>query len=264
MAGEWVEPYIGRFDDGWDRWRERTFERQVWRLAWCPPERCLPERPPWVEPWDQLTGDERRMHARGQEVFAGFLTHTDAQMGRLLGCFERIGELDNTMVLLVSDNGASAEGGRLGTFNEHRFSGRLQETVEGNLDVLSEWGGFHSYNHYSWGWAWAGNAPFRLWKRYTWLGGTRTPLLVRWPRGIDGRGEVRQQFCHTVDIMPTVLEACGIEKPGSVDGVPQDPFDGAGVVTIFNDPGISGSPPDAVLRDAWLKVHFAQRVEGDD
>jgi arylsulfatase A-like enzyme len=274
VAAEWVEPYIGRFDDGWDRWRERTFERQV-AAGVVPSGTVLTERPPWVEPWDQLAADERRMHARGQEVFAGFLTHTDAQIGRLLGFLEQIGELDNTMVLLVSDNGASAEGGRLGTFNEHRFSGRLKETVEGNLDVLPEWGGFRSYNHYSWGWAWAGNAPFRLWKRYTWLGGTRTPLLIRWPRGIVGRGEVRQQFCHAVDIMPTVLEACGIEQPGSVDGVLQDPFDGASIVPIFNDPDVAAPRQTqyfemlgsrSILHNGWKATtdHVSQGVVDEE
>ncbi len=239
VSEEWIEPYRGRFDDGWDRWRERTFERQV-AGGIVPPDTVLSERPPWVTAWDDLSPDAQRMHARGQEVFAGFLAHTDAQIGRFLAFLERIGELDNTVVILASDNGASAEGGQYGTVNEHRFSAQLPETVEGNLSVHDEWGGFRSYNHYSWGWAWAGNTPLRLWKRYTWLGGTRTPLLVRWPAGIESRNEIRDQFCHVVDIMPTVLDVCGVAQPEAVDGVPQDRFDGVSFRSSFDDP----SAPD--------------------
>ena len=239
VAPEWVEPYRGRFDDGWDRWRERTFDRQV-ADGTVPADTVLTERPPWVTAWDDLTLDAQHMHARGQEVFAGFLTHTDAQIGRFVSFLEQIGELDNTVIILASDNGASAEGGQHGTINEHRFSAGLPESVEENLRAYDDWGGFRSYNHYSWGWAWAGNTPLRLWKRYTWLGGTRTPLLVRWPRGIESRNEVREQFCHVVDIMPTVLDVCDVSQPEAVDGVRQDPFDGASLRSTFDDAAAPG------------------------
>lgn len=235
VAEQWIEPYRGKFDDGWDRWRERAFARQVAEGV-IPKDTVLTERPSWVTGWDDLSSDEQRMHTRGQEVFAGFLTHTDAQIGRFLTFLDEIGESENTIVLLLSDNGASAEGGKYGTFNEHRFTSRVPESVEENLRVSDEWGGFRSYNHYSWGWAWAGNAPLRLWKRYTWLGGCRTPLIVRWPTGIKARGETRDQFCHVVDLMPTVLEACGVDQPVAVDGVPQHPFDGKSLLTTFDDP----------------------------
>jgi arylsulfatase A-like enzyme len=234
VAPEWIAPYEGRFDDGWERWRERTFARQV-QQGIVPPDTVLTERPPWITSWDDMDDDERRMHARGQEVFAGFLSHTDAQIGRFISFLDEIGELDNTIVVLLSDNGASAEGGRFGTINEHRFSARLPETVEDNLEHADDWGGFHSYNHYSWGWAWAGNTPLRLWKRYTWLGGTRTPLVIRWPDGISSAGEVRDQFCHVVDLMPTLLDACGVTRPDAIDGVQQDPMDGASLRTTFDD-----------------------------
>ena len=164
-----------------------------------------------MQDWDALSDDERRVYARFQEVFAGFLTHTDAQIGRVVSFLEEIGELDNTLVMLVSDNGTSAEGGLTGTFNEHRFTLALPDTTEENLARLDEFGGFRSYNHYPWGWAWAGNTPLRLWKRYTWLGGIRTPLIVHWPDGFAARGEVREQFVHAIDLMPTVLDACGID-----------------------------------------------------
>ena len=211
VTPEWVEPYRGRFDGGWERWREETFARQI-ATGIVPEGTVLTERPSWIEPWRDLSADERRMHARMQEVFAGFLTHTDAQIGRLLDRLREVGVLDNTIVMLISDNGASGEGGTLGTVNEHRFTSQRAETVAGNLAVLDEWGGFRAYNHYAWGWAWAGNTPLRLWKRYTWLGGTRAPLIVHWPAGIDAavHGQVRSQFCHAVDLMPTILDACGV------------------------------------------------------
>ncbi len=234
VAEEWVTPYHGRFDIGWDRWREELFARQV-ESGIVPPDTVLTERPSWVSSWDELSADARRMHTRAHEVYAGFLSHTDAQIGRLLAALDRMGELDNTLVLLLSDNGASAEGGRHGTINEHRFSARLSETVEQNLARLDDWGGFRSYNHYSWGWAWAGNTPLRLWKRYAWLGGTRTPLIVSWPAGIGAGGEIRDQFCHAIDILPTVLDVCGIEAPDVVDGISQQPIDGASFALSFDD-----------------------------
>jgi arylsulfatase len=232
---EWTRRYEGRFDDGWDRWREKTFHRQL-DLGVVPAGTTLTERPPWVAGWGELSPEARRMHARAHEVYAGFLSHADAQIGRILDALDRIGALDNTLVMLMSDNGASAEGGRHGTINEHRFSARLPETVEGNLAQIGDWGGFRSYNHYSWGWAWAGNTPFRLWKRYTWLGGTRTPLIVHWPAGITSWGSVRNQFCHAVDVMPTILDVCKIEIPDVVDGISQQPVDGASFASSFGSP----------------------------
>ena len=155
--------------------------------------------------------------------------------GASLAQLERLGELDDTLVMLVSDNGASGEGGALGTFNEHRFTEHVPDTVESNLAWYDELGGLRSYPHYSWGWAWAGNTPLRLWKRYTWLGGTRTPLIVHWPRGIEGGGEVRDQFVHAIDLMPTVLDVAGLDAPATVDGVAQQPFDGASIRDTFTD-----------------------------
>jgi arylsulfatase len=236
VAPEWVEPYRGRFDAGWERIREETFARQL-ETGVVPGGTVLSGRPPWVQDWEALSPDERRVYARFQEVFAGFLSHTDAQIGRLLAFLESIGELDNTLVMLVSDNGTSAEGGLAGTFNEHRFTLALPDTIEENLARLDELGGFRSYNHYPWGWAWAGNTPLRLWKRYTWLGGVRTPLVVHWPAGFSARGEVRGQFVHAIDVMPTVLDVCGVEPPATHDGVTQQPIDGASIRATFDDGG---------------------------
>jgi arylsulfatase len=235
VAPEWIEPYRGKFDKGWDAWRKEVFGRQV-ASGVVPEGTVLTPRPEWVQGWDELSGDERRMHARQQEVFAGFLTHTDAQIGRLIDFLDVTDQLDNTLVLVFSDNGASAEGGRSGSVNEHRFTARIPESMEDNLAAIDDWGGFGTYNHYSWAWAWAGNTPMRLWKRYTWLGGTRTPLIVHWPRGIATRGEVRNQFTHVVDLMPTILDAVGVEPPETVDGVPQQSIDGTSLVPTFDDP----------------------------
>src|SRR5579862_2610194 len=231
---EWAAPYAGRFDLGWDRWRQEVFARQLGSGV-VPAGTALTERPSWLEAWDGLSADERRMHARMQEVFAGFLTHTDAQIGRVVDALDHMGVLDNTLLMVLSDNGASAEGGRLGTPNEHRFTAALPETVAGNLSLYDDWGGYRTYPHYSWAWAWAGNTPLRLWKRYAWLGGTRTPLIVHWPARIAGGGEVRSQFCHVVDLMPTVLDAVGLPAPGR--------FDGASLLGTFAE-GDAPSPRD--------------------
>lgn len=235
VAPEWVEPYRGAFDRGWDELRDEVFERQL-ASGIVPPGTTLTERPPWVAAWSELSPDARRMFARQHEVFAGFLSHTDAQIGRLLDHLAATGQLDNTLVMLLSDNGASAEGGVQGSDNELRFSLRIRDTLEHNLERFDEWGGARTYNHYSWGWAWLGNTPLRLWKRYTWLGGTRTPLIVHWPARIAARGEVRQAFVHSIDLLPTVLDAAGVEPPAEVDGIPQQPIDGATLTHTFDDP----------------------------
>ena len=236
VAPEWVAPYRGKFDQGWDAWRQEVFARQ--RASGVVPEdTVLTPRPSWVQGWDDLSADERRMHARQQEVFAGFLTHTDAQIGRVLSSLEAQGLLENTLVMVFSDNGASAEGGKHGSVNEHRFTAHLPESVSANLAAYDDWGGFSTYNHYSWAWAWAGNTPHKLWKRYTWLGGTRTPLIVHWPGRIAQPGTVRSQFTHVVDLLPTILRAVGIDAPEQVDGVPQQVMDGTSLIAALEDPG---------------------------
>ncbi len=236
VAPEWVEPYRGAFDRGWDAWRDELFARQVARGV-VPDGTELTPRPEWIRAWADLSGDERRMHARQQEVFAGFLTHTDAQIGRLLASLDRLGVMDNTLVMVFSDNGASAEGGQHGSVNEHRFTAHLRESVEDNLAHFEDWGGFTTYNHYSWAWAWAGNTPHKLWKRYTWLGGTRTPLIVHWPGHVARPGAVRQQFAHVIDLMPTIMAATGLEVPTTVDGVAQQRLDGVSLLDVLGDPG---------------------------
>ncbi len=256
---EWIDRYRGRFDDGWDAWRERAFTRQR-ELGVVPADTELPERPSWVPAWDTLSGDERRLFARMMEVFAGFLSHTDHQLGRLIAFLEETGALDDTVLMVLSDNGTSAEGGPLGTLNEHRFTHDMEDDPADTLEHIDDLGGFRAYNHYPWGWAWAGNTPFRLWKRYTWLGGVRTPLIVHWPGGIEARGEVRQQLCHAIDVMPTILDVLGIEAPATVDGIAQKRIDGRSLVPTFSD-GLAPNPREtqyfemlgsrAIYHDGW-------------
>jgi arylsulfatase A-like enzyme len=256
VPSSWIEPYRNQFDIGWDTWRRRTFERQQ-ECGVVPSDTVLTERPPWVAEWDGLPEDERLLYSRMMETFAGFLTHTDAQIERLMSFLERINVLDDTIVLLLSDNGASADGGPNGFFNRPEL-----DDVEYMASRADDLGGFRAYNIYDWGWAWAGNTPFRLWKHYTWLGGVRTPLIVRWPSGIAAadNGSVRTQFCHAVDLMPTVLDAAGIDVPDVLDGVRQQPIDGKSLLGTFGD-GDAPSPRNtqyfemmgsrAIYHDGW-------------
>jgi arylsulfatase A-like enzyme len=232
---EWADAYRGHFDDGWEAVRDRTLRRQL-ELGVVPPGTQPTPRPPWVQPWSDLSAEEQQTFARMHEVFAGFLSHTDSQIGRILGFLAEIDRLDDTVVVVLSDNGASAEGGRTGSTNEHRFGFGVPETVEEVLAGSEYLGGYRSYNHYAWGWAWAGNAPFRLWKRYTWLGGTRVPLIIRGPAGIADPGGVRDPLCHVVDLFPTLLDLCSVDVPETVDGVAQQPIDGASLVATLHDP----------------------------
>jgi arylsulfatase A-like enzyme len=233
---EWIERYAGRFDDGWEAWRERAFARQV-GTGIVPAGTTLAERPSWVPAWSGLPRAQRRLFARMMEAFAGFLSHTDAQIGRVLSHLETLGVLDDTLVLVLSDNGASAEGGPTGSFNEHRFVHDKVDDLADTLARMDQIGSFRAYNHYAWGWAWAGNTPLRLWKRYTWLGGVRTPLVVRWPRRLPDGGAIRSQFCHAVDVMPTILDAAQVGAPDVLDGVTQQPFDGTSLLPMLADGG---------------------------
>jgi len=231
---EWIDRYRGRFDQGWEAWRSDAFARQQ-QLGVVPEGTNLPDRPEWVARWDSLSHDERRLFARQMEVFAGFLSHTDHQIGRLVASLDDLGVLENTLLLLLSDNGTSAEGGPTGSVNEHRFTHDLLDDVGEQVARIDDLGGFRAYNHYAWGWAWAGNTPLRLWKRYTWLGGVRTPLVVHWPTRIAARNEVRQQFCHAVDLAPTILDTVGVAAPDVIDGVAQQPIDGRSLAPTFVD-----------------------------
>ena len=232
---EWADRYAGQFDDGWDAYRERVLARQK-ELGVMPADAELSRHDPDVPDWDSLPPEARRLAARMMEVYAGFLSHTDHHIGRLLDFLKETGEFDNTLIMVVSDNGASAEGGPTGTTNELQFFNNAPETLEESLAKIDELGGPTTFNHYPWGWTWAGNTPFRRWKRETYRGGTSDPFLVHWPAGIRARGEIRTQYAHIIDMVPTVLDALDLEPPAAVRGVTQSPIHGVSFAHTFDAP----------------------------
>ena len=230
---EWADRYQGQFDDGWDAYRERVFARQK-QLGILPAGAELSRHDPDVPEWASLPAEGRRLYARMMEVFAGFLSHTDHHIGRVLDFLRASGEFDNTVIMVVSDNGASPEGAVAGTTNEAQFFNNCPETMADSLSRIDELGGPTTFNHYPWGWAWAGNTPFRRWKRETYRGGTSDPFVVHWPNGIKAKGEIRTQYAHLIDLMPTVLEVVGIEPPAAIRGVTQSPIDGVSLAYTFD------------------------------
>ncbi|WP_313695282.1 arylsulfatase [Halorarum halobium] len=272
---EWADRYDGEFDMGWDEARERILERQK-EMGVVPEDTELSPQNEDVREWDSLSEDERRLYARMMEVFAGFLEHTDAQIGRVLDFLEEIGELDDTMVLLVSDNGASAEGGPTGSLNENRFFNNIEEDLEENLEAMDGLGGPEYYNHYPYGWTWAGNTPFRRWKRESYRGGASDPLVVSWPNGIDAEGEVRDQFVHAIDLVPTILESIGIEAPDEIKGYSQSAIEGTSFAYSFEEPDAPERHTTqyfemlatrAVYHDGWRAVHpwpFNEPITAED
>jgi arylsulfatase A-like enzyme len=232
---EWADRYAGQFDDGWDVYRQRVFARQQ-ELGILPAGAELSRHDPDVPDWASLSPDARRLAARMMEVFAGFLSHTDHQIGRLLDFLKETGEFDNTLIMVVSDNGASAEGGVTGTTNELQFFNNAPEPLTDSLAAIGELGGPSTFNHYPWGWTWAGNTPFRRWKRETYRGGACDPFVVSWPNGISARGEVRSQYAHIIDMVPTVLDVLGAEPPAAIRGVTQSPIHGVSFAHTFDDP----------------------------
>jgi len=230
----YIDKYKGAFDQGWDAYREEVFAKQR-ATGLLPSGAELSERPHWIPAWDSCSDDEKRLYARMMEVFAGFLEHTDAQVGRVLDFIDELGETDNTIVVIMSDNGASAEGGPRGSFNENYFFNGEPESLEENLKRIDDLGTPRAHNHYAWGWAWAGNTPLKRWKRETHEGGVADPLIVHWPRRISRTGETRHQYVHAIDLLPTLLDVIGIEPPESIAGVAQQPFDGVSFAHTFTE-----------------------------
>jgi len=233
---EWIEKFKGKFDGGWDKYREETFARQK-KLGIVPENAKLAPRPADIKAWDSLSADEKRLFARQMEVFAAFAAHTDYEIGRVVKAIEEMGELDNTMIIYeVGDNGASAEGGMNGMFNEMTYFNGVVETVPDMLKNIDKWGDPSTFPHMAAGWAVAGNTPFQWTKQVASnFGGTRNPLVISWPKRIKTKGEVRSQFSHVVDLAPTVLEAANIPEPKTVNGVTQTPMEGFSMVYSFDD-----------------------------
>ena len=231
---EWADKYKGQFDDGWDAYREKTFARQK-ELGLIPQDAELSRHDPDVQGWNTLTADEKKLYARMMEVFAGFLSHTDDQYGRLFEFLKTIGEWENTVIMFISDNGASAEGGPTGSVNENKFFNNVPDSLQENLQKIDALGGPTTFNHYPWGWTFAGNTPFRRWKRETYRGGISDPFIVHWPKGIKAKGEIRTQYAHAIDMVPTVLDLLGIEAPTSIKGVTQSPIQGLSFAHVLDD-----------------------------
>lgn len=269
---EWIARFKGKFDDGWDSYRVATLARQK-RMGLVPRNTSLAPLPEGVRPWAELSPDERRIAARYMEVYAAMLAYCDAQIGRVLDELRRSGQLDNTLVIFIEgDNGASGEGGELGTFNymtRVSMSAGRDEEIAWSLANLDEIGGPRSNSVGPVGWAAAMNTPFPYYKTVaSRLGGVANGMIVSWPAGIAQRG-VRRQFTHVTDIMPTILDAAGIEAPQNLGGVAQQPFDGVSFAYSFTQADaparhrtqyfeIFGNP--AIYQDGWL---LAQQVKTD-
>jgi len=256
---EWIEKYEGRFDAGYEAMREETLARQK-QMGIVPPDTELPPVNPMgtsatrtgpkgqpfppldeTRPWGTLSDGEKRLYARMAEVYAGFLAHTDHHIGRLLDYLEETGQRENTVVVLVSDNGASGEGGPVGSVNECLFINGMPDDLETNLKMLDELGGTKTYNHYPNGWAMAFNTPFKMWKRYEFNGGTADPCLISWPAGMKARGEVRGQYHHAIDVVPTILDCLGVRPPGTIKGHVQSDLDGVSMRYSFDDAAAQGA-----------------------
>ncbi len=233
---EWIARYKGRFDQGWDRLREQTLARQR-NLGVVPADTRLAPKPAAIKDWDTLTADEHKLFAHQMEVFAGYGEFADHEAGRLVQAIEDMGQMDNTLIFYVlGDNGASAEGGMNGLFNESTYFNLVQETVQDVLKHYDELGGPTSYGHYAAGWAVAGDTPFTWTKQVAAnYGGTRNGMVVHWPAHIKARGELRTQWHHVIDIAPTILEAAALPEPKAVNGTLQTPIEGVSLVYTFDD-----------------------------
>ncbi len=236
VPAEWIARYKGKFDQGWDKLREETLARQK-KLGMVPPEATLAPKPDGIKDWDKLTTDEQKLFARQMEVFAAYGEFTDHNVGELITAIEKSGQMDNTLIFYVAgDNGASAEGGFSGLYNEMSYFNGHPESVEEILRHYDELGGPSSYGHYAAGWAVAGDTPFTWTKQVASdYGGTMNGMAVHWPKGIKAKGEVRSQFHHIIDIAPTILEAAGLPEPKAVNGTTQVPIEGVSMVYTFND-----------------------------
>lgn len=241
---EYAAKYKGKFDDGYDAYREWVVKRMkekgiLPQNTNISPLNFLPDtmanKADYVRPWNELNADEKKLFSRMAEVYAGFSEYTDAQVGRIIDYLQETGQLENTIVLYAADNGASGEGSPNGSVNENKFFNGYPDELSENMKYINVLGGPETYNHYPTGWAAAFSAPYKMFKRYSqYAGGTCDPLVISWPKGIKARGELRHQYHHSVDIVPTLLEACGIKMPDTYNGVKQTPLSGVSMVYTFN------------------------------
>ncbi len=286
---EWIDKYKGRFDMGYEAMRTQTLARQK-ELGLIPQDTELPPINPigtpqtrtgpdgkpfpetdYTRPWDSLSADEKRLFARMAEVYAGFLAHADYHIGRLLSYLEETNQLENTLLILVSDNGASGEGGPNGSVNENKLFNGIPDDIEANLAMLDDLGSPKTYNHYPNGWAMAFNTPFKMWKRYEFNGGTSDPCIVSWPAGIKVKGQIREQYHHAIDLVPTVLDVLGVEAPTTIKGHTQSRFDGVSMRYSFEDAKAPTARPTqfysmlgsrGIWHDGWKAITTHPTISG--
>jgi arylsulfatase len=263
---EWADRFKGQFDQGWDKVREETLARQK-KLGLVPADTKLTPRPKELEAWDSLSADAKKLYARHQEVFAGFVAHTDHHLGRLLDAIAALPDADNTLIIYIAgDNGPSAEGSVTGTLNNMMTQNGVPDTVEAQLAKIDELGGPLHENHYPVGWAWAGSSPFQWMKRVpSHFGGTRNGLVVAWPKQIADKGGLRAQFHHVIDIAPTIYAAAGVTMPKEVNGIAQVPLAGVDMTYSFADAKARGIRTTqyfetgghrAIYQDGWVAASF--------
>jgi arylsulfatase len=242
---DYIEKYKGKFDDGYEAYREWVLARMIERgilptgTELTPinplPEGIRPEADS-VRPWNTLSADEKKLFARMAEVYAAYSEYTDVQIARLIDYLEESGQLDNTLIFYCADNGASGEGSPSGSVNENRFFNGYPDDVESNMAMIDKLGSADTYNHYPTGWAVAFSTPYRMFKRYaSYAGGTCDPLVIHWPKGIKAHGELRHQYHHCTDIVPTILECCGVKMPDVIDGQKQSPLAGVSMRYSFDN-----------------------------
>jgi arylsulfatase len=285
---EWIDRYKGRFDEGYEAIRAGILAKQI-ELGLLPadtelsginphgePSRTGPEGQPWpqldtVRPWDSLSADEQRLFARMAEVFAGYISYWDDRMGRVLAYLEETGQIDNTLIVVISDNGASGEGGPNGEFNEWRFFNGLPSDPAATLERIEQLGSADSYNHYNTGWAWALDTPFPYWKRWAGAeGGVADMCLISWPAKLAPDSTPRQQYVHAVDVVPTVYDLLGITPPETIKGHLQSPIEGDSFVKVLTDPDAPGRRTQfysmlgqrSIYHDGWLAATLHPPLSG--
>lgn len=241
---EYIEKYKGKFDDGYEAYRDWVLARMIERGVLPKGTELTPLNPmakgtfiegDSVRPWSSLSADEKRLFSRMAEVYAAYSEYTDVQAGRVIDYLEESGQLDNTLILYCADNGASGEGSPDGSVNENRFFNGYPDDIKSNLAMIDKLGSADTYNHYPTGWAVAFSTPYRMFKRYSqYAGGTADPLIIHWPKGIKAKGELRHQYHHCTDIVPTILDCCGVKFPEVYDGVKQRPLAGVSMRYSFD------------------------------
>lgn len=279
---EWADKYEGKFDMGYEKYREMVLQKQK-QMGLIPQNTELSQINPWpwpevisaedqVLPWDSLSDDQKKLFARMAEVYAGFSSYTDYEIGRLLDYLEQSGQLENTIIVVVSDNGASGEGTPNGSVNENRFFNGWPDDLQENLRMMDKLGGPETYNHYPTGWAWAFNTPYKMFKRYVLEGGIADPCIIAWPKAMRKvAGQARDQYHHCIDIVPTILDCCEVEPPAEIKGYTQSPIQGVSMRYTFDNPD-ADSPRHtqyyamlgtrAIYHDGWKAVARHGAISG--